>query len=153
MTYHKFSPSHLHFICSISSHTELSTYTQASKDPLWCEAMKAEIKALEDTQTWSLISFPPDKEAIGCKWVYKIKHRADGSIERYKARLVAKGYTQVEGLDYIETFSLVVKFTTVCILLALAVYQNWFLYQLDINNTFLFKFYQSMQAAKNLSID
>ena len=67
--------------------------------------MASEIQALEANHTWSLQSLPPGKKAIGCKWVYKIKNRADGSVERYKARLVAKGFTQKVGLDYIETFS------------------------------------------------
>ena len=79
--------------------------------------MNAEIQALELNNTWVLTDFPQHKNVIGCKWVYKIKHRSDGSIERYKARIVAKGYTQVEGQDYLDIFYPLAKLTTVRLLL------------------------------------
>lgn len=71
------------------------------------------------------------------KWVFKIKQHADGIIDRYKARLVAKGFDQVVGLDFIETFSPVIKLVTIRLALALSVHYNWSIIQLDISNAFL----------------
>ncbi|RZC11276.1 Retrovirus-related Pol polyprotein from transposon RE1 [Glycine soja] len=99
--------------------------------------MQDEITALETNHTWFLTDLPSDKTAIGCHWVCKIKYNADGSIELYKARLVAKDYTQLEGVDFLDTFSLVAKLTIVRLLLALAAIHKWHLKQLDVNNAFL----------------
>jgi predicted HD phosphohydrolase len=101
-------------------------YHQAVKSAHWHDAMSAEISALETNKTWIVTDLPPNKHPIGCKWVYKIKHKADRSIERYKAWLVAKRYTQCEGLDYHDTFSPIAKMTTVRCILALAAAKNWF---------------------------
>ena len=99
--------------------------------------MQAEINALQANHTWVMTPLPHGKVPIGCKWVFKIKLKSDKSVERYKARLVAKGYTQIEGIDFYETLSPIVKFTTIRTLLALAAVQGWHLTQLDVNNAFL----------------
>lgn len=87
--------------------------------------------------TWDLVPFPANKQAIGCKWVYKVKHKVDGNIERFKVRLVVKGYTQQLGIDYTEIFSSIIKMTSVRSLIATAVKKGWDIHQLDINNVFL----------------
>ena len=99
--------------------------------------MKAELDAMEMNHTWTVTPLPPSKHSIGCKWIFKIKYRSDGSIERHKARLVAKAYTQQEGNDFLDTFSHVAKLVTINVLLALAASQQWCLTQLDVNNAFL----------------
>lgn len=88
----------------------------------------------EANHTWTLTPLPSHNKPIGCKWVYKIKHRSNGLVERYKARLVAKSFTQKEGLDYIETFSPVAKMVSIKCVLAV---KDYFLCQLDVNNAFL----------------
>ena len=121
----------------LSHSVEPQSYSEASRDPDWIEAMNVEIKALELNNTWVLTDLPKHKSAIGYRWVYKVKHRSDSSIERYKAKLVAKGYTQVKGHDYLDTFSPVAKLTTVRLLLALAAINQWYLKHLDVSNAFL----------------
>lgn len=103
----------------------------------WRDAMAKEIHSLESNNTRSLCKRPPNKNPIGCKWVYQIKYRSDGSIERYKACLVGKGYTQIEGIDFHDTFAHVAKLVTVRLLLYIAAIKNWSLHQLDVNNAFL----------------
>jgi hypothetical protein len=99
--------------------------------------MDEEMAALDANATWELVVLPKDKKAIGCKWVYKVKHNADGSMSKYKARLVAKGYAQMYGIDYEETYSPVAKMTNVRAIFAMAAAKGWSLHQMDVNNVFL----------------
>ncbi|XP_062118737.1 uncharacterized mitochondrial protein AtMg00820-like [Humulus lupulus] len=92
---------------------EPSTYREASKYDEWNHSMHTEFTALQSQGTWSLVPFPANCKVIGSKWVYRIKLKADGSVNRYKARLVAKGSHQTLGLDFHETCSLVIKPTTI----------------------------------------
>jgi histone deacetylase 1/2 len=105
--------------------------------PHWRAAMEQEFDALQKNNTWHLVPPIPGANVIDSKWVFKVKRHSDGSIERYKARLVAKGFKQRYGLDYEDTFSPVVKPTTIRLLLSLAVNRRWALRQLDVQNAFL----------------
>jgi hypothetical protein len=136
LSYSHLSPAQKCFSLSVSALTEPTSYTQALQCNEWCEAMDTEIKALE-LNTWTVVDLSASKHIIGCKWVYKVKLKSDGTLERYKARLVAKGYNQCKGLDYYDTFSPVAKLTTVRTLLAVAAIKHWHLHQLDVNNAFL----------------
>ena len=124
-------------VVSVQEQVEPTCFSQAVKQPEWRSAMGTEFNALQKCGTWSLVEYFPSMNVLSNKWVYKIKKKSDGSIERYKARLVANGFHQQEGLDYTETFSPVVKHTTIRAVLALALHQSWPLRQLDVQNAFL----------------
>jgi len=116
---------------------ELSSYREACSNPDWQQAMTDELQALAKTHTWDVVDLPSGKTPISCKWVYKIKTKSDGSIERYKARLVARGFTQEYGIDYEETFAPVARLTSVRSLIAVAAARSWPLNQMDVKNAFL----------------
>jgi hypothetical protein len=117
--------------------SEPSTYKQAATKPEWIQAMLLEYNALMSNQTWTLYPRPTHHNVVRNKWVFKIKQKPDGSVDRFKARLVAKGFEQLSGVDYYETFSPVVKSSTIRLILALAVQFNWIIKQLDVSNAFL----------------
>ncbi|KAI0498161.1 hypothetical protein KFK09_021402 [Dendrobium nobile] len=127
----------LNLLHQLNSTTDPTSYTTAHKFEHWRKAMSEEFMALQQQGTWSLVSPPTDQPILGCRWTFKTKRHADGSIVRYKARLVAQGNTQEYGINYEETFSPVAKMPTIRVLTALAVHNQWTIHQLDISNAFL----------------
>ncbi|KAL0451846.1 UNVERIFIED_CONTAM: Retrovirus-related Pol polyprotein from transposon RE1 [Sesamum latifolium] len=128
------------FMAALSTVYEPNHYLQAKGKMEWENAMNDELVALDKNHTWDVVDLPRGKKAIGSKWVYKVKLKPDGSVDRYKARLVAKGYNQIEGIDYFDRFSPIAKAVTVRILLAVASNFDWAIHQVDINNAFLHGF-------------
>jgi hypothetical protein len=137
VSYHRLSNEKMAFVHQLSVVSIPNNVQEALADPRWREAMNEEMKALQKNSTWDIVDLPKGKKPVGCRWVFTIKYKADGTIERCKARLVAKGYTQTYGIDYMETFSLVAKLNTVRIILSLAVNLDWPLHQFDVKNAFL----------------
>ncbi|TYJ96957.1 putative mitochondrial protein [Cucumis melo var. makuwa] len=117
--------------------TEPIRIKQALATPQWKQAMDEEYSALLKAQTWHLVPPSPSQKVAGKKWVFRLKRNTDGSIRWYKTRLVAKGFHQHLGVDFFETFSPVVKASTIRVILNLAVTNGWQLRQLDFNNAFL----------------
>ncbi|XP_031253478.1 uncharacterized protein LOC116111442 [Pistacia vera] len=113
---------------------EPKTASEALQIPEWEAAMSDEFQALLRNNTWELVPHTSDMNVVGCKWVFKTKLKADGTLLKYKARLVAKG---LPSLDYFDTFSLVVKPATIRIILSLDIHNQWDIQQIDINNAFL----------------
>lgn len=120
ITYEGLSPSYKTFVSTLDSVQVPKTIQEALGNPEWRKAVYEEIKALEKNGTWVICNLPPGKKPVGCKWIFTVKHKANGSIERLKARLVAKGFTQSYGIDYQETFAPVAKLNTIRVLFSLA---------------------------------
>ncbi|KAJ0493280.1 putative RNA-directed DNA polymerase [Helianthus annuus] len=142
------------FASNVNKILEPSSYQEAIKDSNWVNAMNEELSALHSNNTWSVVDLPKGRKPIGCKWIFRVKYKSNGEVERYKARLVAKGFNQREGIDFDETFSPVVKMVTVTCIVSLSVQNDWPLYQLDVNNAFLYgnlkeEVYMSMPEGLN----
>lgn len=117
--------------------SEPTCFTNAVKVSEWRTAMQTEFNALLKNSTWTLVPASVAKNVVGCKWVLKLKRKADGSIDRPNARLVAKGFHEHAGIDYGETFSPVVKPTTIRTVLSHAYSAGWSMKQIDIQNAFM----------------
>nr|GEV17612.1 putative reverse transcriptase, RNA-dependent DNA polymerase, Gag-polypeptide of LTR copia-type [Tanacetum cinerariifolium] len=138
VNYSKLSGNNMCFASNLNKSSEPKCLKEAILDKNWIYAMNNEMEALFRNKTWVLVDLPPNRKTIGCKWLWKIKYKSTGEIKRYKAMLVAKGFSQRDGIDFEETFSLVVKMVTVRCVISLAVHNNWPLFQLDVNNAFLY---------------
>ena len=134
---HRLSESNKSFINQLSIVSIPNSVQEALADLRWKAAMNEKMKSLQKNDTWELVDRPLGKKPIRCRWVYTVKHKEDGTIERLKARLVEKWYTQTCGIDYTFTFAPVAKINIVRVLLSLAANMDWPLQQFDMKNSFL----------------
>jgi hypothetical protein len=116
---------------------EPQVFKESKGRPEWEKAMEVEHESLMKIKTWDLTSLPSGKKPIGCKWVYKVKYKADGTLKKYKARLVAKLFSQREGIDYEEIFSPTTKMSTIHLVLAMPAQRGWKVHQMDVKSAFL----------------
>jgi hypothetical protein len=110
---------------------------EALTDDAWIEAMQEELHQFERSEVWDLVPRPEDVNVIGTKWVYKNKSDENGTVTRNKARLVAQGYTQIEGLDFDETFAPMARLESIRLLLGVTCILKFKLYQMDVESVFL----------------
>eukprot|EP00253_Pinus_taeda_P002078 PITA_02078 len=124
-------------MANIHSTFEPQSYSEAKGTPEWEQAMDAEFQSLQENHTWTLSDLPARKKPISCKWIYKVKYKANGTLDKYKARLVARGFSQKEGIDYEETFAPTAKMSTIRLVLALTAQFKWKVHQMDVKSAFL----------------
>ena len=137
ISYDRLSSKYHAFVTNLSNIEIPRSIREALENPDWGQAVDDEIRVLKKNGTWKLLDLPKGKQPVGCKWIFTVKYKSDGRVERYKTRLVAKGFTQAYGIDYQETFAHVAKLHTMRVLLSLAVNLDWTLQQLDVKNAFL----------------
>eukprot|EP00253_Pinus_taeda_P003201 PITA_03201 len=116
---------------------EPSSFEEAMKHQVWKDAMNEEYESIMKNNIWDLVPRPQDKTVVTSKWLYKINHGADKSVEKYKARFVACGFSQKEGIDYDEVFAPITRYTTIRSIIALVASQGWNLHQMDVKTAFL----------------
>ncbi|KAL0745047.1 hypothetical protein Bca101_100892 [Brassica carinata] len=133
----QYPEAHCAFMVNLDENHIPRSYEEAMKDKEWKESVGAEAGAMIKNDTWYESELPKGKKAVSSRWIFTIKYKADGQIERKKTRLVARGFTQTYGEDYIETFAPVAKLHTVRIVLSIATNLEWDLWQMDVKNAFL----------------
>jgi hypothetical protein len=113
------------------------SFEEVDKLQVWKDAMLEEYNSIIKNNVWDIVPRPKYKSMVSSKWIYKIKHTADGSVEKFKARFVARGFTQKEGIDYEETFSPVARYISIRDIISLVSILGWKLHQMDVKTTFL----------------
>jgi hypothetical protein len=137
VSYQHLSSPYRSFVSKLSYVSVPRNLQEALSDPKWRTTMHEDMEALHKNKTWDLVKLPNGKKVVGCKWVFTIKHKADGSLKRYKARLVAKDFTQTYGIDYEETFASIAKMNSIRVLLSIVANLDWPLHQFDLKNAFV----------------
>jgi hypothetical protein len=112
-------------------------FEEAIQKKEWVDVMTEEYQSIIENDVWEVVPRPKNKDVVSSKWIYKIKHATDESIEKHKARFMDRGFSQKEGIDYEETFAPVTKYTSIRTIIALAAKMKWKLHQMDMKTTFL----------------
>jgi hypothetical protein len=131
---------HCTHVANVADGSELRTWAQAMRSPYaeeWKAAADEEYAALLRNNTWEIVKLPPGKKPIGSRWVWLIKRKSDGSIDRFKARLVAQGFSQKPGLDYVEVFAPTCRMASLRLILAIAAIEDLHIHSIDISNAYL----------------
>ena len=121
---------------------EPSSYEEAASQQVWREAMQEEYSSIMKNDVWEVVPRPEGKSVVTSRWLYKVKHATDGSIEKFKARFVARGFSQVEGVDYEETFAPMARYTSIRSIISIAAKMGWKIHQMDVKTAFLNGFIQ-----------
>jgi hypothetical protein len=116
---------------------EPSSFEEATDQQVWRDAMVEEYTSIMRNDVWDIVSRPEGKSVVSSRWLYKIKHVAYGSIEKFKVRFVARGFSQKEGVDYEETFSPVTRYASIQVVISIASVMRWRIHQMDVKTTFL----------------
>jgi hypothetical protein len=116
---------------------EPTCFEEAIQKKEWADAMIEEHQSIIKNDVWEIVPRSNSKDVVSSRWIFKIKHTTDGSIEKYKARFVARGFSQKEGIDYEEPFAPVARYTSIRAIIALAAKMKWKLHQMDVKTTFL----------------
>jgi hypothetical protein len=117
--------------------TKSSCHGEATCQQVLQDAMTEEYHSIMNNDVRDIVPRPEGKSIVTSKWIYRIKHAADGSVEKYKARFVSRGFSQVEGIDYEKTFAPVARYTSSHTIISLAASMGWRLHQMDVKTTFL----------------
>eukprot|EP00253_Pinus_taeda_P027400 PITA_27400 len=122
--------------------SEPSSYEEAASQQVWREAMQEEYSSIMKNDVWEVVPRPEGKSVVTSRWLYKVKHAADGSIEKFKARFVARGFSQVKGVDYEETIAPVARYTSIRSTISIAAKMGWKIHYMDVKTAFLNGFIQ-----------
>ena len=130
--------SKLPFVGNLKENSNIFNEAMVTRDAaFWREAVNDEMDSVLSNNTWVLVDLSPGSNTIGCKWVFTRKYRTDGTIQTFKVRLVAKGFKQREGIDYFDTYALVVRITSIRVLIVLASIYKLVIHQMDVKTAFL----------------
>ena len=104
--------------------TKPSSFKEAIEQHVWVDAMVEEYESIVKNSVWEVVPRLEDKSMVGSKWIYRVKQATDGSVEKHKAKFVAKGFSQVEGIDYEETFAPIARYSSIISILALSAHMG-----------------------------